>query len=56
MNPKPLIPCLVKMYQLDKKYQYTGMFSSTFAAVEDAKARFGHGIAYATPLFKGAAK
>ena len=56
MNPKPLIPCLVKMYQSDKKYQYTGMFSSTFAAVEDAKARFGHGIAFATPLFKGAAK
>ncbi|WP_160809609.1 hypothetical protein [Nitrosomonas sp. HPC101] len=50
MNTKPLIPFLVKLYQSDKKYQYTGLFSSTFAAIEDAKARFGMGIAFATPI------
>lgn len=55
-TPKPLIPCLVKMYQSGKKYQYTGFFKSTWEAVADAKARFGHGHAFATPLFKGAAK
>ncbi len=53
---KPLIPCLVKMYKSGKKYQYTGFFKSTWDAVADAKARFGHGHAFATPLSKGAAK
>ncbi len=50
MTSNPLIPCLVKMYQSGKKYQYTGFFKSTWAAVEDAKIRFGYGIAFATPL------
>lgn len=51
---KPLIPCLVKMYQPGRKLQYTGLFSSTFAAIEDAKIRFGYGIAFATRINKEA--
>ncbi|WP_396957701.1 hypothetical protein [Nitrosomonas sp.] len=47
----PLIPCMVKMYGIDgAAHQYTGLFRSTFAAVEDAMNRFGNGVAFATPL------
>lgn len=50
MTSKPLIPCLVKMYQPGKKHQYTGFFKSTWDAVQDAINRFGYGAAFARKL------
>lgn len=56
-TPKPLIPCLVKMYGIDgTEHRYTGLFKSTWDAAQDAIDRFGYGAAFATPLSKGAAK
>lgn len=49
--PKPLIPCLVKMYELDgTEHQYTGLFKSTWDATQDAINRFGYGAAFARKL------
>lgn len=48
---KPLIPCLVKMYQPGRiKHQYIGLFNSTSDAAKDAMTRFGNGVVFATAI------